>query len=57
MVVLNGPPAVGKTTVGRRLAATARNGVCVHGDDLKRFVVATEPGSAPGAQPRGSSTR
>jgi chloramphenicol 3-O-phosphotransferase len=45
VVVLNGPAGVGKTTVGRRLAATARNGVCVHGDDLKRFVVAREPGS------------
>ena len=45
VVVLNGPAGVGKTTVGRRLAATARNGVCVHGDDLRRFVVAREPGS------------
>jgi chloramphenicol 3-O-phosphotransferase len=45
VVLLNGPPGVGKTTVGRRLAATARNGACVHGDDLKRFVVAREPGT------------
>ena len=45
VVVLNGPAGVGKTSVGRRLAATARNGVCVHGDDLKRFVVAREPGT------------
>jgi chloramphenicol 3-O-phosphotransferase len=45
LVLLNGPPGAGKTTVGRRLAATARNGVCVHGDDLKRFVVAREPGT------------
>src|SRR3954470_17884293 len=56
VVVLNGPPAVGKTTVGRRLAATARNGVCVHGDDLKRFVVATEPGTvAQGLSYRGGA--
>lgn len=45
VVLLNGPAGVGKTTVGRRLAATARNGVCMHGDDLKRFVVAREPGT------------
>jgi ABC-type transport system involved in cytochrome c biogenesis ATPase subunit len=45
VVVLNGPAGVGKTTVGRRLAGTARNGACVHGDDLKRFVVAREPGT------------
>jgi chloramphenicol 3-O-phosphotransferase len=45
VVLLNGPAGVGKTTVGRRLAATARNGVCVHGDDLKRFVVTREPGA------------
>jgi chloramphenicol 3-O-phosphotransferase len=42
VVLLNGPSGVGKTTVGRRLAATARNGVCIHGDDLKRFVVSRE---------------
>jgi thymidylate kinase len=43
VVVLNGPAGVGKTTVGRRLAAGVRNGVCVHGDDLRRFVVARDP--------------
>ena len=45
VVLLNGPAGVGKTTIGRRLAATARNGVCIHGDDLRRFVVAREPGA------------
>ena len=39
VVILNGPPAVGKTTVGRALAALVPNGVCVHGDDLRRFIV------------------
>src|SRR3954452_13439474 len=42
VVLVNGPAGVGKTTVGRRLAATARNGICIHGDDLKRFVVARD---------------
>jgi chloramphenicol 3-O-phosphotransferase len=45
VVVLNGPAGVGKTTIGRRVAGTARNGACVHGDDLKHFVVASEPGT------------
>jgi chloramphenicol 3-O-phosphotransferase len=45
VVLLNGPAGVGKTIVGRRLAATARNGVCIHGDDIKHFVVNREPGT------------
>jgi hypothetical protein len=45
VVLLNGPAAVGKSTVGRRLAATARNGVCIHGDDVRRMVVTSEPGT------------
>jgi chloramphenicol 3-O-phosphotransferase len=44
VVLLNGPAGVGKTTVGPRLAGTARNSVCVHGDDLKHFVVNRDPG-------------
>jgi len=39
IILLNGPAGVGKTTIGRALAATARNGVCIHGDDLKNFIV------------------
>jgi 2-phosphoglycerate kinase len=42
VVLLNGPAGAGKTTVGRKLAAGARNGVCVHGDDLKGFVVSRD---------------
>jgi hypothetical protein len=32
VVIVNGPAGVGKTTVGRLLAARAANGVCIHGD-------------------------
>jgi predicted kinase len=39
VVLLNGPSGVGKTTVGRLLAGRVRNGACVHGDDLRNFVV------------------
>ena len=46
-MLLNGPPGIGKTTIGRALAATVRNGVCIHGDELRSFVVAREPGTVP----------
>jgi hypothetical protein len=49
VVLLNGPAGIGKTTVGRRLAATARNGVGVHGDDLKHFLVTPDCGSVDSA--------
>lgn len=61
VVLLNGPAGAGKTTVGRRLAATARNGICVHGDDLERFVVTRDPSTIEdgltyvGAAPCGST--
>jgi thymidylate kinase len=48
VVLLNGPAGVGKTTAGRLLAATARNGVCVHGDDLKHFIVSRDPDAVEG---------
>jgi predicted kinase len=41
--LLNGPPGVGKTTVSRALAASAANGACVHGDELRNFIVARQP--------------
>jgi broad-specificity NMP kinase len=40
VILLNGPSGVGKTTVGRLLAARVRNGACVQGDALRDFVVA-----------------
>ena len=39
MIVVNGPSGVGKSTVARLLAARARNSACIHGDDLRNFVV------------------
>jgi predicted kinase len=42
-VILNGPPGVGKTTVGRLLAARVRNGVCIEGDALAGFIVTRDP--------------
>jgi len=38
-VILNGPAGVGKTTIGRLLAARSANGVCIHGDALSDFIV------------------
>lgn len=58
IVLLNGPAGAGKSTLGRRLAATSRNGACVHGDYLKRFVVARESGTVreSGTADRASAT-
>lgn len=45
ILLLNGPAGVGKTTVGERLAGAVPNGVCIHGDDLKNFVVSRRDGA------------
>ena len=34
---------MGKTTVARALAASVPNGACVHGDELRNFIVARQP--------------
>jgi predicted kinase len=47
LVLVNGPPGVGKTSAARRLAATASNGACIHGDDLRRFLVSRDDGNVP----------
>jgi predicted ABC-type ATPase len=44
VVIVNGPAGVGKTTVGRLLAARAANGACIEGDALAGFVVTRKPG-------------
>lgn len=48
VIVINGPAGVGKTTTARALAATVDNGACVHGDDLRDFVVTRREGSVRG---------
>ncbi len=48
VIILNGPAGVGKSTVGRALAALAPNGVCIHGDDLRAFIVTRQPGATAG---------
>jgi chloramphenicol 3-O-phosphotransferase len=43
VVILNGPPGVGKTTTGRVLAGRFADAACIHGDDLKNFIVRRTP--------------
>lgn len=45
VVILNGPAGVGKTTTARALAETVANGACIHGDELRDFIVAREDGA------------
>ncbi|MGI8854818.1 MAG: AAA family ATPase [Thermomicrobiales bacterium] len=45
VILLSGPAGVGKTTVGRMLAGRAPNGACIHGDQLKEFIVSRAGGA------------
>lgn len=48
VVIINGPAGVGKTTVGRLLASLSKNGVCIEGDALKKFIVTKQEGAVAG---------
>jgi RimJ/RimL family protein N-acetyltransferase len=56
VVVVNGPAGVGKTTTARSLAAIARSAACVHGDDLKGFIVRRDAPVATGLGYRNGAT-
>jgi RimJ/RimL family protein N-acetyltransferase len=56
VVIVNGPAGVGKTTAARALAALGRSGACVHGDDLKGFVVRRDAPVATGLGYRNGAT-
>ncbi len=48
VIILNGPAGVGKSVVGRALAALVSNGACIHGDDLKAFAVTRQESTVRG---------
>ena len=48
VVLLNGPAGVGKTTVGIALASLVPNGPCIHGDQLRSFIVTRVDGTVEG---------
>jgi chloramphenicol 3-O-phosphotransferase len=56
VVIVNGPAGVGKTTTARILAALGRSGACVHGDDLKGFIVRRDAPVATGLGYRNGAT-
>jgi predicted kinase len=48
VIIINGPAGVGKTTTSRAVASLAASGACVHGDDLKNFIVCRTGAEATG---------
>jgi adenylylsulfate kinase-like enzyme len=43
VLLVNGPAGVGKTTTSTLLARSAVSGACIHGDDLRNFIVRSTP--------------
>lgn len=39
IVIINGPPGIGKSTTAELLAQSSRNSVCIRGDDIKHWIV------------------
>jgi predicted kinase len=50
VLVLTGPPAAGKTTIGRILASSRPGGVLVEADDVRHMLLGSHP--SPGDQER-----
>ena len=39
IIIINGAPGVGKSTVAELLAKSSQNSVCIRGDDIKHWIV------------------
>lgn len=39
IIIINGPPGVGKSTTAKLLAQSSQNSVCIRGDDIKHWIV------------------
>jgi len=39
IIIINGPPGVGKSTIAELLAQSSQNSVCIRGDDIKHWIV------------------
>lgn len=39
IIIINGPPGVGKSTTAKLLAQSFQNSVCIQGDDIKHWIV------------------
>ena len=43
IIIINGPPGVGKSTTAEILAQSSQNSVCIRGDDIKYWIVNRNP--------------
>ncbi|MBV6624433.1 MAG: AAA family ATPase [Rivularia sp. (in: Bacteria)] len=39
IIIINGPPGVGKSTTAKLIAQYSQNSVCIQGDDIKHWIV------------------